>query len=152
MMDTPHSKSSISDIASVPYSPPVTVQSVSSFFVLMPIETLGEAHSLGWKVTTRCAWGEPRGNGDHPRMHPPLSVRHADARLDQGPRLSPLPAGKRPTVPTLRLAPRRRSVRTSKFAQDGDLINIFWLALKSPHLTHLVPRRYLRLRRTSLSD
>jgi hypothetical protein len=150
-MDTPHSKSSISDIASVPYSPPLTVQSVSSFFVLMPIETLGEAHSLGWKVTTRCAWGNREGM-ETIRECTPLSVRHADARLDQGPRLSPLPAGKRPTVPTLRLAPRRRSVRTSKFAQDGDLINIFWLALKSPHLTHLVPRRYLRLRRTSLSD
>lgn len=91
------------------------------------------------------------GHENRPGMHQPLPARHADAGLDQGQGF-PCPAGKPPTVPTLRLAPRPRSVRTAKFAQDGDLIKIVWLALKAPHLAHPVPRRCLRPRRISLSD
>lgn len=30
---------------------------VGSLFVLMTVETLGEAYEASWSVTVRCAWG-----------------------------------------------------------------------------------------------
>ena len=32
----------------------------------MPVETLGEAHSYGWRVTARCAAGKQDGMKRHP--------------------------------------------------------------------------------------
>ena len=44
-----------------PRNSPLTAQKVYSLFVLMSIETLGEAYEQGWQVRVRCAWGPRDG-------------------------------------------------------------------------------------------
>ena len=72
----------------------------------MPVETLGEARSQGWRVTVRCADGRtesPRSQSSRECSYR-MRAGHGDAGVDAGPGVSTVAAGKPAALSALRLA------------------------------------------------
>jgi len=72
----------------------------------MAVETLGDAHSMGWRVIARCTHGRedgPRGHSNRACTYP-QGVGHGDAGVDAGEGVSAVTSRNAATLPALRIA------------------------------------------------
>ena len=75
-----------------------------SYFVLMSLESIGEAYSLGWRVIARCKYGRPDGAGpkSKPRVWSSPRTRYGNASVDARARFPSLSTGKPVEMPEMR--------------------------------------------------